>query len=601
MGSNGTIRKLGSLALASGLLVGLIVFATSASTASAATRVKGGTVTFAEPPGASPNYIFPFDPTQNASIDNTNQFQYLMWRPLNWFGNNETAITSDPSLNLYKSVTYSNGGKTVTIVLKPYQWSDGQPVTTRDITFFINLIKAEKSQWSQYSPGEFPDNLASVSTPNATTLVMNLTKAYNDTWFTDNQLGLISPLPQHAWDKTSATGAIGDYDETTSGAQAVFTFLNAQAQDLSTYATNPLWQVVDGPWKLSAFTTSGEATFVPNPNYSGPIKPSISKFIELPFTDNDAEVSVLRSGSSIDIGYLPTGDLGQQGALKSEGYNLVPWENLGVDYAIYDLTSPQVGPIFSQLYVRQAIQHTVDQPEIVKDIFHGYGNPTYGPIPLVPSNPLVSTLERSNPYPFSISDAEQLLKANGWKVVPNGTDSCTKPGSGAGECGAKITKGEQLAFTLLYASGNEDLTRQEEVIKSAAAEAGIQITLKQQPFNDVVSVVDPCPTSCNWEMGQYGGISYSTLPTGDGLFLAGASLNAGSYADPTAAKYIEATLNSNSPTAFFTYENYLAKNLPWMWTPTPAYQLTMIKSNLHGVAPQNGYLQLNPENYYYTN
>ena len=34
--------------------------------------------------------------------------------------------------------------------------------------------------------------------------------------------------------------------------------------------------------------------------------------------------------------------------------------------------------------------------------------------------------------------------------------------------------------------------------------------------------------------------------------------------------------------------------------PTPPYQLTMIKSTLKGVDPQNGYLQLTPENYYFT-
>ena len=26
---------------------------------------------------------------------------------------------------------------------------------------------------------------------------------------------------------------------------------------MSTFATNPLWQVVDGPWKLSQFQSSG--------------------------------------------------------------------------------------------------------------------------------------------------------------------------------------------------------------------------------------------------------------------------------------------------------------------------------------------------------
>jgi peptide/nickel transport system substrate-binding protein len=309
---------------------------------------------------------------------------------------------------------------------------------------------------------------------------------------------------------------------------------------------------------------------------------------------------VLRSGSSIDIGYLPTSDLGQKGALAAEGYNLVPWENLGVDYAIYNLTSPKVGTILSQLYVRQAIQHTENQPEIVSDIFHGYGFPTYGPIPLQPTNNLVSPFERTNPYPFSISDATSLLSSHGWKIKAGGVDTCEKPGTGSGDCGKGIAKGAQLNFQLLYANGNQDLVREIETIQSAASQAGIKITLKSQPFNDVVSTVNPCPTSCNWEIGLYGGISYSTLPTGDGLFLPGAALNAGNYSDPVNTANVEATLNSNSPNAFFKYENYLAKQLPWLWMPTPPYQLTMIKSNLKGVAPQNGYLILTPEDYYFT-
>ena len=77
-------------------------------------------------------------------------------------------------------------------------------------------------------------------------------------------------------------------------------------------------------------------------------------------------------------------------------------------------------------------------------------------------------------------------------------------------------------------------------------------------------------------------------------------MNAGSYADPTNTANIHATLSSNAPSAFFTYENYLAKQLPWLWMPTPPYQLTMIKSDLKGVSPQNGYLYLTPENYYFT-
>ena len=36
------------------------------------------------------------------------------------------------------------------------------------------------------------------------------------------------PVLQHAWDKTSATGKVGNYDETTAGAKSVFDFLNSR-------------------------------------------------------------------------------------------------------------------------------------------------------------------------------------------------------------------------------------------------------------------------------------------------------------------------------------------------------------------------------------
>ena len=53
-------------------------------------------------------------------------------------------------------------GKTVTIKLKKYNWSDGKPLTSEDILFFMQMLKAEKSIWPVYVPGEFPDNVAMI-------------------------------------------------------------------------------------------------------------------------------------------------------------------------------------------------------------------------------------------------------------------------------------------------------------------------------------------------------------------------------------------------------------------------------------------------------
>ena len=110
-----------------------------------------------------------------------------------------------------------------------------------------------------------------------------------------NELSQITPMPA-AWDRTASGPS--NCDTTVSDCAAVYSYLAAQAKDLDTYATNPTWAIVDGPWKLSAFNADGHITFVPNKSYSGPIKPKLAAFQEVPFTTDAAEYDVLQSPSS---------------------------------------------------------------------------------------------------------------------------------------------------------------------------------------------------------------------------------------------------------------------------------------------------------------
>ena len=84
---------------------------------------------------------------------------------------------------------------------------------------------------------------------------------------------------------------------------------------LSTWDTNPLWQVVDGPWHLeprTGFQVTGQTILIPNHAYYGPDKPKISEFEELPFTSSTAEFNALQSGS-VDYGYVPSTEIGALG------------------------------------------------------------------------------------------------------------------------------------------------------------------------------------------------------------------------------------------------------------------------------------------------
>jgi peptide/nickel transport system substrate-binding protein len=65
---------------------------------------------------------------------------------------------------------------------------------------------------------------------------------------------------------------------------------------VASYATSPYWSIVDGPWKVKTFTTTGEVTMVPNPDYSGSPKPSLSQFVGVPFTSDQAMLNEIKSG-----------------------------------------------------------------------------------------------------------------------------------------------------------------------------------------------------------------------------------------------------------------------------------------------------------------
>lgn len=441
------------------------------------------------------------------------------------------------------------------------------------------------------------------------TVVLNLTHSYNPTFYTEDVLSTIQLLPQHAWDKTSVTGKVGNYDETTAGAKAVYKFLQQQGGQLSTFATSPLWKVVDGPWALSQFTAStGYYTYVPNKHYSGPDKPFLSKVINEPFTTDTAELDELRAGSSLDVGNLPFNDLKQSGVLKSEGYSLASMQVAGVAEIMPNLYNATVGPLLRQLYIRQALEDLIDRPQIVSKVYAGYADPGNGPVPMQASGPWASPLEKSGgPYPYSPSAATALLRAHGWKVSPGGTSTCQHPGTGASDCGAGITAGEPLSLQLAYSSGLTGMAEQNAAIQSSEDQAGVKLTLKSEPFNTLAGTMGSCTaashpaSTCGWQLVDYGYDPYSGLfPAGAGFFNTGGYNNLGGYSSPEMNQLINATEYGSSTQAFFSYEDYAARQLPWLWIPDSDY-IFVYRSNIAGFAPLNPFSgSNNTQDWYYT-
>jgi peptide/nickel transport system substrate-binding protein len=606
-------KTFGGLAVAVASIIALGACSSSGSSSSSAvtgTPQTGGTATFAELPATTPDYIFPFTSSAYISVSNTDLFQYLLYRPLYWFGTG-----NQPTVNTTKSLAnlpvWSSDGKTVTITLKNFKWSNGQPVTAQNIAFWLNMEQAVGDvDYGAYTG--FPNTVvSSMKVASPTTLVLTLNKAYNQQWFLYNELSQVTPMPE-AWDVTASGPS--HCSTTVSDCAAVYKYLDAQSRNLSGYVGSPIWSIVDGPWKLTAFNSDGHVTMVPNPSYSGSDKPKLSEFQELPFTTDAAEYDVLRapsSSSKIDVGYIPSENLPPKpanaavGANPLPGYTLDPWYQWGISFYTVNEQSTvgDHGAIFRQLYFRQALAYLMNEQAVIEGPLKGYAFPTVGPVANQPETSWLSPqLKSGTQFAYNPTQAKSLLTSHGWSVAPGGTTTCTNPS----QCGPGITKGSALSFTFSYATGLAWIQAELTQLQSNAAAVGIKLNLKPEPFNTVVAgysgncVVAKIP--CNWDMADWGlGWSFypDVLPTGETLFMCGAIANSGGYCDKTNDSLIGQTLTSSDLTYMYDWQNYLSPQLPVEWQPNAPYQLTEVVNNLKGVLPQEPTLNIAPEDWYY--
>jgi len=610
-------------------------------------KVPGGTLTIAEAAAGGPNYIFPMLGGAYFSVANF-QLIYMLYRPLYWFGlGNSPAL--NPGLSVADGPVYTNNGRTVTIAMKDYKWSNGESVNAQDVVFWMNMLKANATSWAAYAPGpgQLPGDVTNVVANNKRdTVTFTLDATYSSYWFTYNELSQISPLPI-AWDiaasgakpgsggcssatyagivtSFNSTGTLVDDSAAAKACAAVYSFLTSknEAGDLGTYASNPLWKIVDGPFKLTAYdATDNGATVVPNPSYSGPTKSSLNKLVLAPFTSDASEYNVLQAGKTINIGYVPPQNLpvykgatfskngaplaGRNAAALARNYNLDPAYPWGVNYFALNYTNPVSGPIFKQLYVRQAMQSLMNQALWIQLFNAGYGAPTYGPVPVLPPTDLASNQESSNPYPYSPAHAASLLQSHGWKVVKGGTSKCARPGTKSDECGAGIPAGAKLSFNYLYYDGTTSFNNQIKELAVSWEQAGIDLQLEGKSFGDVLTVAAaPCTAgkACPWDIANWGGgwvYSPDIYPTGEEIFASGASQNFGLYSDSTDDRLIKLTNTSSSLKALYNYENYLSVQVPDIWQPETALEFNEVGKNVCGFTPQNPLFSWVAEDWYF--
>jgi len=564
----------------------------SANNGASPTANTDRAATYASMPDQGPNWLAPFNPGDKMITSNS-ALKALLWVPLFQYSGASGTMSWDKQSSIASDYSFSADGLTVSITLGNYSWSDGQPVTTRDVEFDYNLIKNNIADtlngadtWSSYSSGKFPDNVTSFNVVDDTHLTLTFDKVYNPDWIVANQLIYLVPLPQHIMDKAAAGDAVSDLDRTAQGAKQVYAFLMDQGKDVTTYASNPLWSVVDGPYKVQSWTSDNAITIVANDKYTGTDTPTIKTINLKPYTSDDAEMNDVRAGA-LDYGYITATQMTAQDQFTSLGYTIEPWAGWGVTYAPYNFAGSVNGPIFSQLYVRQALQQAIDQPTMVQSIFYNTATVDYGPVPQGVPSDFLSSGQTTNPYPYDMTKAAAALTDNGWTKGADGFVTCTNPGTGAGQCGEGIAAGTGIKLTAVIETA--DVTAKEwSYIKSQWQQIGVDLTLA--PSTTVTTTAQDCDPSKNagactsWDLvffGTAGSWYFPAYPTGERLWYPSVmKWNCGQYNDPQAASLIDATLTSTDTSAMQQYSAYLAQQLPVLWLPMPAYQISAISSSL---------------------
>lgn len=253
-----------------------------------------------------------------------------------------------------------------------------------------------------------------------------------------------------------------------------------------------------GPFIFSTWLKGDHLTLKRNPGYwqkdsQGQTLPYLNSIVYHPFTNGSVEYSNLQTGTINVADSVDPTDVTNAQANPSLVYKQIP----ALSFYGMELNT-KVAP-FDNLYVRQAIEWSVNRPEILSNVLKGLGVTAQGP--LAPTSWAFDS--HFAPYSYNVSQAKKLLAQGGH---PNG-----------------------VSFNLTIASGSPLNTLLAQYIQSELQPAGITVNIKQETFAALLSD----GTAHNFQAVS---LSWSGRPDPDGnmytFFHTGGSNNDMQYSSP---------------------------------------------------------------------
>lgn len=332
----------------------------------------------------------------------------------------------DKDINLvpYAAETYEvlEGGRLLRFTLKKdIRWTDGAPLTARDVEFTYKLMVDPKT------PTAYAEDY----------LAVKEFKRTGEYTF------------EARYDKPFARALV-------TWAHAILPRHLLEGQDLlkTPLARKP---VGAGPYMLKEWTAGNRLVLVPNPDYFEG-RAYIDEVVIRIIPDQSTQFMELKSGNLDIINLSP-----QQFLLQTEDqdwardYRKFQYVTSGYTFLGYNLKSP----LFSDVRVRQAMLHAIDKDEIVRGVLLGLGQAANGPYK--PGTWAFNDAVPANE--FDPAKARRLLAEAGWK-----RRSADGPLVDA--------KGRVFAFTILTNQGNSQRIKAAIIIQSRLKDLGIKVEIR---------------------------------------------------------------------------------------------------------------------------
>lgn len=419
---------------------------------------------------------------------------------------------------------WSEDGRTLSYTLKPgLVWSDGAPLTARDVAFTWSLIADERvaSNWFDESR-----SIAQVQAIDDRTVAFTFVNAGNPELL--QSFTIRGVVPEHALRDADRASLRGH----PSG-------------------TAPL---SSGPWIVSDWKNNEKLVLEPNPKNTALPQPRLSRIITRIIPEYSTRLIELQNGG---VDYLPALEVTDVPMIKRDypQFDLIRTESESMRYIGWNMRDPR----FADPAVRRALTLAIDREKLLNDMMtvdgERYGRPCVGTVPPNFGDWFNADIA---PLPADPAQAAALLGGAGWSDTNND--------------GVLDRDGAPLAFGLLVQNGIPQSQQIAVYVQAALAKVGVKMEIqsvepnhfsaraRQHDFDAILwsfgarAPVDP---TIQWHSaGQYNWMGYAD-PETDKL-LDELRLTTDIQRAQAIAREVQAQVYAAQPATFLWWEDGIA-------------------------------------------